>query len=114
MSSRLVRNRSLPPLLIPAVVEGFIPFLTRSWPWTVGCTEDRLILHVIVPLDRLAVEPSPYPECEYHPRGDTGEPEGLVIAGESDDVGDHTEDGILVHEEGIGFPALKSGQLFEQ
>ena len=77
--------------------------MTLFWPWSVRYTEDRLVLHVIVPLDRLAIEPSPYPECEDHPRGDVRESEGFVIASESVDVGNNVEDWIFVHTKGIDF-----------
>ena len=104
------------PFLISAVGEGFVRFvcfLTLSWPCHVRYTEDRLVLHLIMPLDRLIVESGPNPECEYYSRGDARETEGFVIASESDNVRDHAEDRIVVHEEGIGLPALKSGHLLD-
>ena len=56
-----------------------------------------------MPLDWLAVEPRPYPERKHHSRSYIGDSEGIVIASEGDDVGDHAEDRIIVHKEGIGF-----------
>jgi len=64
-----------------------------------------------VPLDWQAVQPRAYSEREDHSRGGIGYPEGAVIASKSDDVGDHAEDWIVVHKEGIGLPALESASL---
>ncbi len=72
---------------------------------TAGCAEDGLVLHRLVPLDGLAVQPRAYPKRKDHSRGDIRDPEGAVIASKSNDMGDHAEHWIVVHKEGIGFPA---------
>ena len=66
------------------------------------------MLHIIVPLDWLAVHPRAHPKRKNHSRGNIREPKGLIIASKSDDMGDHAEHWVVVYEEGIGFPALES------
>ena len=83
-------------------------FLTFSPVRTAGYAEDRPVLHFIVPLDWLAVQPRAYSKRKYHSGGDFGESEGFVIASKSNDMGDYAEHGVVVHKEGIGFPALES------
>jgi len=67
-----------------------------------------------VPLDWQAVQFRAYIEREDHSRIGIGHSEGAVIASKSDDVGDHAEDWIVVHKEGIGLPALELASLKDQ
>ena len=62
-------------------------------------------------LNWLAVEPSLYPECEYHLRGNTREPEGFIITDESNKVRNYVKDEIVVHEKDINFFTKKSDYL---
>ena len=57
-----------------------------------------------MPLNRLAIQTRAYSEGEHRSRGNVGEQEGFIVASEGDDVRDYTEDRIIIHKKGVGFP----------
>ena len=98
-------------LLISVVKESLISFLTFFWPGIIEYIKDRLVLHLIVPLNWLAVEPGSYLKCEYHLKGNTRELKGFIITDKSDNVRDHTENEIVIYKKDIGFFKEKLSHL---
>ena len=67
-------------------MEGLTRFLTLTLVSRARRAEDRLVLYIIAPLNRLAVHSRTYSERKGHSRSHVGKQEGLVITSESHDM----------------------------